>query len=100
MTCCQLGSSRPHSDPPYDSEWPLTWPGKKDIERYEDQSDAYPRLYWSCQDDDFLVKTIVGAFGRYETIAPMQVGRWILQHVIDMGYTPERFAAFDWELIR
>jgi hypothetical protein len=30
----------------------------------------------------------------------MQAGRWILQQVINMGYTPERFAAFDWEMIR
>jgi hypothetical protein len=86
--------------PPYDSEWPLTWPSKKDIEIYRNEADDYPRLYWSCVDDDFLVYTLVGTFGAYESIAPSQAGRWILQHVIDMGYTPECFAAFDREMIR
>jgi hypothetical protein len=85
--------------PPYDSKWPLTWPSESDIERYKQESNAYPRLYWSCLEDDFLRYTIVSAFG-YEPIAPIRAGRWILQHVIDMGYTPERFAGFDWEMVQ
>jgi len=89
--------------PPYESEWPLELPTQKVLDLYEDASRDYPRLYQSLLGSlsDFLRYVIVGTVHGYENqVSEGQCAGWIFKHVLDMGYTPERFAAFDREMIR
>ena len=42
-----------HFRPPYESEWPLEWPGEDFVEQYKDTYWELPKLYKSCLHDDF-----------------------------------------------
>lgn len=84
--------------PPYQSEWPLAWPSKESLKRYDDM-ESYPRLYASCIDQDFASYTVPRGVHRYSQKGLGSSHYWILKHVIDMGYTPERFARFDQSLL-
>jgi len=81
--------------PPYDSEWPPTWPEESTIEQYKDSHKDLPKLYRSCFDDDFSHYTVNHAFREYEGVTPLDARRWIFGQVLEMGYTKERFSSFD-----
>jgi len=81
--------------PPYESEWPLDWPGEDFVEQYKDSYWELPKLYHSCLIDDFARYTVPGALRGYKGLQMPQALRWIFRHVLDMGYTTERFANFD-----
>ena len=81
--------------PPYESEWPLDWPDEDFVEQYKDSHWELPKLYHSCLKDDFAIYTVEDALCGYEGIEKTQALRWIFKHILDMGYTTERFADFD-----
>jgi len=81
--------------PPYKSDWLLEWPDEAFVERYKDSNQELPKLYWSCMEDDFAVYTVRSALREYEDLQLPQALRWIFKHVLDMGYTADRFANFD-----
>ncbi len=81
--------------PPYKSEWPLKIPTDKEMAQYSNSSQDMPKLYYSCTDDDFFVYTLSQLDKFDNTISRRGMGRWIFQHVLDMGYTGKRFANYD-----
>lgn len=81
--------------PPYESEWPLDWPDEDFVEDYSDSYWELPKLYGSCLDDDFARYTLRGALSGYQAIDLSRAQRWVFKHVLDMGYSTERFAGFD-----
>lgn len=81
--------------PPYESEWPLDWPDRDFVEQYSDSYWELPKLHKSCLHDDFARYTVESALRGYEDINPSQAQRWIFKHILNMGYTTERFAGFD-----
>jgi hypothetical protein len=81
--------------PPYESEWPLDWPDEDFVEQYKDSYRELPKLYHSCLKDDFAIYTVEDALRGYKGIEKTQALRWIFKHILDMGYTAERFADFD-----
>jgi hypothetical protein len=79
--------------------------------RYENQESRsrLPRLYDSCVAGDsargfvgdFAIYTVPGAMRGYEHSFPAaDACRWIFQQVLDLGYTPERFADYDYQMLR
>jgi hypothetical protein len=85
--------------PPYQSPWPLTWPEESDVEQVVSDKRGYPKLAHSCLHDDFATYIVDPGLGAYDAIDPTAAKRWILRHVLDIGYTPERFAAFDQHIL-
>jgi len=83
------------------SEWPLKIPAGEDFARFQDVEvrRQYPNLYESTIDTyrgDFAIYTVPYALRAYEhAIKTPEACRWILQHVLDLGYTPERFRNYD-----
>ena len=92
--------------PPYQSDWPLAVPTEGDLEPYRTPESLrrYPRLYQSCVDywgGDFASYTVPDALGGREHAFPVESARrWIFGHVLELGYTPERFARYDHEMLR
>jgi len=89
--------------PPYASEWPLRAVSKADLERYrtEEALGGYPLLVSSCTWGDFARYTVEPALRGYEhEVSKEAAGRWVFRHVLDLGYTPARFAAYDWHIVR
>jgi Effector-associated domain 10 len=85
--------------PPYESDWPLDWPDEAFVEQYKDSYQELPKLLLSCMEDDFAVYTVESALREYEDLEMPQALRWIFKHVLDMGYTADRFANFDGHLL-
>ncbi|HEX8000860.1 MAG TPA: hypothetical protein VF528_20935 [Pyrinomonadaceae bacterium] len=81
--------------PPYKSEWPLQWQDEGLQVRYANTYDQFPRLYQSCMEDDFAIYTVESALRGYDRSEFKKARSWIFQHVLDMGYTTERFANYD-----
>lgn len=80
--------------PPYASDWPLEIPAAETVEEYRHDRDL-ARLHHSCLHDDFFRYTL-SVLSRYESAVDRPgMGRWIFQHVLDMGYSSERFANYD-----
>ena len=92
--------------PPYDSDWPLAVPTEADLEKYgsRESRQRHPRLLESCTDThmgDFAIYTVARALSGYTHGLPLDgARRWIFRHVLDMGYSPERFAVYDYEMLR
>ncbi|MBZ4336609.1 hypothetical protein [Corallococcus sp. AS-1-12] len=91
--------------PRFKSPWPLQIPTEKDLEWFdEDKQAQYPGLYESAIDafrGDFSNGTVPSAIRPYrDAISPAEACRWIFQHVLDLGYTPKRFKAYDAHMIR
>ena len=86
--------------PPYQSEWPLTIPSEKELERYQEARRDYPRLHTSCLHDDFFTY-LLSRLEPYEHALPRTgMGRWVLQHVIEeIGYGGEMLARYDGYMI-
>jgi hypothetical protein len=81
--------------PPYESEWPLTVPTAAEVEQYRFSNKDLPKLFHSCFEDDFSKYTL-GVIDRFaDEIGRMEGARWIFHHVLEMGYTKERFANYD-----
>jgi hypothetical protein len=83
--------------PPYKSDWPLDWPDEAFMEQYKDSYQELPKLLRSCMEDDFAVYTVEGALRKYEGLEFPQA--WIFKHVLDMGYTTDRFASLDGHIL-
>jgi hypothetical protein len=81
--------------PPYQSDWPLDVPDADKIEKYRDSYQEMPRLHFSCMHDDFNTYTLNRLHAYENNIDKESMGRWIFQHVLDMGYTGNRFADYD-----
>jgi hypothetical protein len=80
--------------PPYISDWPLEIPAAETIEQYRHDRNL-ARLHHSCLHDDFFRYTL-SVLSRYESAVDRpSMGRWIFQHVLDMGYSSQRFAHYD-----
>ena len=101
----KLGFTPESVRPPFKSEWPLKIPTVEDLSRFDDADtrERYPNLYESTIDDfrgDFAIYTVPHAIDPYsEAIESAEACRWIFQHVLDLGYTPERFMAYDAHMI-
>jgi hypothetical protein len=82
--------------PPYESEWPLTIPSEKDVERYKGPSRDYPKLHMSCLDDDFFTYTMSRLHPYEHAVSRKEMGRWILNHIVmEMEYGGEVLAGYD-----
>lgn len=81
--------------PPYESPWPPEWPDVGFAKQYQDTYWELPKLCSSCFHDDFATYTAPYALRALEDSEIPQALRWIFKHVLDMGYTRERFAGFD-----
>lgn len=81
--------------PPYGNAPQVVWPDDSLRESYKDSSGEYPKLLYSCTDDDFFTYTIASATFRYGLDVPRRAGLWVFKHVLDMGYTPARFRNYD-----
>lgn len=82
--------------PPYASDWPLLIPAEEAIEHYKEARMEYPKLYDSCLDDDFFIKTLSALYPYEHAVSRREMGRWILNHIIsEMGYGGEALASYD-----
>lgn len=89
--------------PPFDTGTELTAPATKDLEHLRD-SRGHPRLYASIMSEwtgDFAKYTLPHALGPLGKLVDVQLARnWVLQRVLDLGYTPELHAPYDYAMIR
>ncbi|MFD7625016.1 hypothetical protein ACFV7Q_03025 [Streptomyces sp. NPDC059851] len=81
------------TEPPYETAWPIEWPGSDDVEAYNGTD--YPKIHFSCIHDDFFTYQIKHAFRDFTDIEPDEAARYIVRAVIDLGYEPRLHAAFD-----
>lgn len=92
--------------PPWRSDWPLSVPTEGALERYtsDEGRQVHPRLYESCCDErmgDFAIYLIPSVLGGYEHGLTYAEGRrWVFQRVLDLGYTPQCFARYDWAMLQ
>lgn len=91
--------------PPYESAWPLRVPAPADLERYRspESRQRYPRLLQSCLGEiggDFGIYTVDGELRAHgHAMSVPDARRWIFQCVLDLGYTPARFARYDHDML-
>lgn len=78
--------------PPYQSAWPPPWPATEDVAPFDSRD--YPKLVFSCTDDDFFTYQISWIFRNRQLDLPA-VARRIVLDVIELGYRPELHAPFD-----
>lgn len=70
-------------------------PTQQEVASYKNSAEAFPKLYYSCTADDFFIYTM-SRLDKYDhTLSKRDMGQWIFRHVLDMGYTPERFRNYD-----
>ena len=86
--------------PPYRSEWPLSIPSEKEVEKYAEARREYPKLYRSCLDDDFFIYTLNAVEPYEQAVSRKCMGRWILNHVVqDLGYGGKALASYDGHMV-
>ena len=81
--------------PPYKSEWPLYIPEADELEQWLDWHETVRLLHWSCCFGDFKRYTLNRLTGYDDTLDANRMGRWIFQHVLDLGYLNPKFANYD-----
>lgn len=82
--------------PPYQSEWPLVVPTQEELEHFKNETQDYPKLYWSCLQDDFAQYTLLRLDKYKRAHSRDEMGRWILNHVVeDMSYGGQGLTSYD-----
>ncbi|TRW47426.1 ATP-binding protein [Georgenia yuyongxinii] len=79
--------------PPYTSDWPIPWPTKGDIGKYD--TNDYPKLVFSTSHDDFFTYQLSPELRDRPGIDLDAAARWVVEEVIRLGYRPEWHAWFD-----
>lgn len=90
---------------PQHHKWPLTFPSEEEIETIVSsaQRSEYPQLRSSVINElgDFAHYTMERALRGYLHAVNLPAARrWVLREVIRLGYSPERFARFDIDIVR
>lgn len=82
-----------HFRPPYNSNWPLTWPTNEDIAAAD--SADYPKLVYSTTVDDFFIYKLKHELSDRPGISAEAGARWVVAEVVRLGYLPQLHANFD-----
>lgn len=87
--------------PPFKSSWPLVSLPEEEIEsKREEFREKYPKLLFSCRNDDFATYTVSPFISKYDGIDLKEATRWIFSHIIkDIGYNERLHADFDGHLL-
>ena len=85
--------------PPYESGWPLRAPSAEEIDLYKDSHNKLPRLYRSCLHDDFNHYLLSRLLEYHHAMGRPEMGRWIFNEVLEMGYGREMLGDYDGYMI-